>query len=99
MTGSLTHTDSLGNEEVLERGDTHLLKYPPLVNCYRALGFMASTMVIAQLCAGHKRRLQPSASPPCLLELVHLLDQYRDRTLIGILEVLQRSDWDPIGVL
>ena len=51
------------NAVVIERGDTHLLKYPPLVNCYRALGFMASTMVIAQLCAGLKRRLQPRNVP------------------------------------
>lgn len=51
------------NAVVVERGDTHLLKYPPLVNFYRSLGFMASTMVIAQLCAGLKRRLQPRNVP------------------------------------
>jgi hypothetical protein len=41
----------------------HWLKYPPAVNAYRAFGFMVSTMVIAQLCAGVRRRLQPRHVP------------------------------------
>ena len=41
----------------------HWLKYPPAVNAYRSLGFMASTMLIAQLCAGVRRRLQPRHVP------------------------------------
>merc|ERR1719310_2227221 len=43
--------------------DLHWLKYPPVVNAYRALGFMAMTMLIAQLCAGVRRRLQPRNVP------------------------------------
>ena len=52
------------HEVVLAPGpQLHWLKYPPAVNAYRALGFMASTMAVAQLCAGARRRLQPRHVP------------------------------------
>ena len=51
-------------EVVLAPGpQLHWLKYPPAVNAYRALGFMATTMAVAQLCAGVRRRLQPRHVP------------------------------------
>ena len=52
------------HEVVLAPGpQLHWLKYPPAVSAYRALGFMAGTMAIAQLCAGVRRRLQPRHVP------------------------------------
>ena len=51
-------------ESVFDRRDgSHILKHAPLVNAYRSIGFMASTMLIAQLCARWRRRAQPRHVP------------------------------------
>ena len=58
---------------VLDRRDgAHLLKWAPLVNTYRSMGFMASTMLIAQLCARWRRRAQPRHVPLIITSAVVL---------------------------
>lgn len=63
----LIETDEYWREvwsNVLERREgSHLLKHAPLVNAYRAIGFMASTILISQLCARWRRRAQPRHVP------------------------------------
>mmetsp|Transcript_42131 Transcript_42131/g.110905 ORF Transcript_42131/g.110905 Transcript_42131/m.110905 type:complete len:320 (-) Transcript_42131:549-1508(-) len=52
------------HEVVLTRREgAHVLKWGPLVNVYRAVGFMMSTMLIAQACARWKQRAQPRHVP------------------------------------
>lgn len=41
----------------------HVLKYAPLVNWYRSLGFALSTMVISHICSRFQYRLQPRHVP------------------------------------
>ena len=41
----------------------HILKWAPLVNFYRSVGFMAVTMVIAQACARWHKRALPRHVP------------------------------------
>ena len=49
---------------VLDRREgAHLLKWALLVNIYRSIGFMASTLMIAQLCARWRKRAQPRHVP------------------------------------
>ncbi|KAL1525446.1 hypothetical protein AB1Y20_020303 [Prymnesium parvum] len=50
----------------------HILKYAPLVNCYRSLGFMLSTMLISQLCSRSQKRLQPRHVPLVITSAVVL---------------------------
>ena len=45
------------------RPGSHPLKWAPLVNAYRSVGFMASTILIAQICARWRRRAQPRHVP------------------------------------
>ena len=60
-------------ESVLERREgSHVLKHAPLVNAYRSIGFMASTMIIAQLCARWRRRAQPRHVPIIITSAVVL---------------------------
>ena len=60
-------------EAVLERREgAHLLKWALFVNVYRSFGFMASTMIIAQLCARWRRRAQPRHVPIIITSAVVL---------------------------
>ena len=49
-----------------------MLKWAPLVNAYRSVGFMASTLIIAQLCARWRRRAQPRHVPLIITSAVVL---------------------------
>jgi len=58
---------------VLERHEgAHLLKWALFVNVYRSVGFMASTLVVAQLCARWKQRAQPRHVPIIITSAVVL---------------------------
>ncbi|EOD40923.1 hypothetical protein EMIHUDRAFT_222339 [Emiliania huxleyi CCMP1516] len=58
---------------LLERPEgQHLLKFAPLVNVYRSLGFMLCTMGISQLCSRSRRRLQPRHVPLVITSAVVL---------------------------
>ena len=60
-------------QNVIERRNgAHILKWAVLVNLYRAFGFMASTIVIAQLCARWRRRAQPRHVPIMITSAVVL---------------------------
>uniref|UniRef100_A0A7S2MYS5 ABC transporter domain-containing protein n=1 Tax=Haptolina brevifila TaxID=156173 RepID=A0A7S2MYS5_9EUKA len=50
----------------------HLLKWAPLVNMYRSIGFMLATMVIAQVCARWQKRAQPRHVPLIITSAVVL---------------------------
>lgn len=55
-----------------EQEGQHLLKFAPLVNVYRSLGFMLCTMGISQLCSRSRRRLQPRHVPLVITSAVVL---------------------------
>jgi hypothetical protein len=63
----LMPTEDYWNEvqsSVFERREAaHILKWAPLVNAYRSVGFMLSTMLISQACARWRRRAQPRHVP------------------------------------
>ena len=64
--------DEVHGAVIAWKAGTHPLKYPPLVNAYRAVGFMLVTMATAQLVARARRRAQPRHVPGVITSAVVL---------------------------